>query len=148
MSHDKAHGRIQVRVYYEDTDASGIVYHANYLRFIERGRTELLRDLGLDHHSLLSAPDPIAYAVSKMTLSFERPARIDDLLVVETWVTAVTAARLMMSQKIFDQQDQLLFSAEVEVVCISPDGRPRRLPANARAGFSAVTLRHTKPVET
>ena len=145
MSHDLAHGRIHVRVYYEDTDASGIVYHANYLRFIERGRTELLRNLGLDHRSLLEAPEPIAYAVRKMTLSFERPARIDDLLVVETWVTSVTGARLMMSQKVLDQSDQLLFSAEVEIVCISPDGRPRRLPADARAGFGTVTLRHKKP---
>ena len=145
MSHDLAHGRIQVRVYYEDTDASGIVYHANYLRFIERGRTELLRDLGLDHRSLLEAAEPVAYAVRNMTLSFERPARIDDLLMVETWVTSVTGARLMMSQKVLDQSDQLLFSAEVEIVCISPDGRPRRLPADARAGFGAVTLRHKKP---
>jgi len=141
---DPAHGVISIRVYYEDTDTSGIVYHASYLRFIERGRTELLRALGLDHRSMLDAPDPVAYAVRHMVLDFVRPARIDDLLSVETRVRAVTGARLTMHQTVKDAGDQDLFSAEVEIVCLSPDGRARRLPHSARIAFSGVTLRHTK----
>jgi acyl-CoA thioester hydrolase len=139
------HGQIQIRVYYEDTDTSGIVYHANYLRFMERGRTELLRYIGQDHRSMLDADDPVAYAVRHMTLSFERPARIDDLLVVQTYVTGVTGARLMMRQRVLDQSGTTLCSAEIEIACLSANGRPRRLPEAARQGFEAVTLRHTLP---
>ena len=138
ISDPAVHGRLQVRVYYEDTDTSGIVYHANYLRFIERGRTELLRSLGLDHRSLLESADPVAYTVRRMTLSFERTARIDDLLMVLTRVVEVTAARLIMHQQVLDADSQLLFGAEVEIACLAPNGRPRRLPAAARAGFGSL----------
>jgi acyl-CoA thioester hydrolase len=140
-----AHARLEVRVYYEDTDTSGIVYHANYLRFIERGRTELLRSFGLNHRELLDGPAPLAFAVRRMSLSFERPAHIDDLLIVETWVVAVSGARLTMHQHVLDDQGTTLFAADVEIACLSPDGKPKRLPEAARRGFEAVTLRHTTP---
>ena len=86
--------RFTVRVYYEDTDFSGVVYHANYLRFLERGRTETLRDAGLDHASLFAAEPPLALAVARMEIDFRRPARMDDLLVVETVVAEVGGASL------------------------------------------------------
>lgn len=129
--------RLAVRVYYEDTDTSGIVYHANYLRFAERGRTEMLRAAGLDHHGLARGPDPIAFAVRRMTLSFERPARIDELLTVETRVLSVTGARLTLGQRVVGPEGLGLFEAEVEIACIAPDGRPRRLPEAVRRAFAA-----------
>ncbi len=137
MTNSEPHGRIDVRVYFEDTDTSGIVYHASYLRFIERGRTELLRSFGGGHRAMLESADPIAYAVRRMTLSFDRPARVDDLLVVETNVVEVTGARLIMDQRVLDQAGQVLFSAHVEIACLSPGGKPRRMPEAARAGFAA-----------
>ncbi len=140
-----AHARLEIRVYYEDTDTSGIVYHANYLRFIERGRTELLRSFGLNHRDFLDTSTPVAFAVRRMSLSFDRPARIDDLLIIETWVMAVSGARLTMRQHVLDEQGTRLFAADVEIACLSPDGKPRRLPEAARQGFEAVTLCHTTP---
>lgn len=121
--------RLEFRVYYEDTDASGIVYHANYLRFMERGRTEWLRQLGFDHATLLKREDPLAFAVRKLAIAFERPARIDDLLTVETALRDVSGARLGLEQRIL-KNNQPLVQAEVEIVCMSSaSGRPRRLPA-------------------
>jgi acyl-CoA thioester hydrolase len=127
--------RLAVRVYYEDTDASGVVYHANYLRFLERGRTEWLRALGLGHANLLNARDPLAFAVRKMGIAFERPARIDDLVAVETRLKQSSGARLILEQRIF-RDEQLLVEAEVEVVCMSALGRPRRLPNPLQAALA------------
>jgi len=120
--------RLAVRVYYEDTDASGVVYHANYLKFLERGRTEWLRTLGLDHAALLGAKEPLAFAVRRLTIAFERPARIDDLLTVETRLKAASGARLNLEQRIL-KQDEIMIEAEIEIVCMSANGRPRRLPS-------------------
>src|SRR5208282_1748393 len=81
---DGAEHVLPLRVYYEDTDFTGVVYHAAYLRFFERGRTEFLRAAGIDHRSLLERPDPCAFAVTRLTAAFKKPARVDDALIVLT----------------------------------------------------------------
>ena len=127
----KAH-RIEVRVYYEDTDFSGAVYHAAYLHFFERGRTEFLRSEGI-HHSEL-AKDGIAFAVRSMEIDFPRAARIDDLLVVDTAVVEVSGARLTLDQSI-ERGDELIARAKVVVVAVR-DGKATRLPGTVIAAFS------------
>jgi len=121
--------RLAVRVYYEDTDFSGVVYHANYLRYLERGRSDFLRLCGVHHNELADGSHgaAIAFAVRAMNLEFKAPARIDDVLEVETRLVRATAARLTLSQVVL-KGEQPLVRAEVEAVVISPDGRPRRLP--------------------
>jgi len=119
----------KVRVYYEDTDFSGNVYHAAYLKFCERGRTELLRDLGIHHSELIK--DGIAFAVRAMTIDFARPAHIDDLLDVVTEVEAQSGVRLTLRQSVLRDGD-VLVTAHVEVVAIRADGRPTRLPPALR----------------
>ena len=123
--------RFPVRVYYEDTDFSGVVYHANYLRFLERGRTETLRDAGLDHASLFAAEPPIALAVARMEIDFRRPARMDDLLVVETVVAETGGASLTMHQRLL-RGDELLVDAKVRIAAVS-QARAVRLPAGLAA---------------
>lgn len=117
--------RLPVRVYYEDTDFTGLVYHANYLRYFERGRSDCLRLMGIGHAELLDGDRPMAFVVSKMGLTFLKPARIDDQLVVCTHYDAVKGPRLLISHAI-TRGDGVLCRAEVEVVCIHMDGRPRR----------------------
>jgi len=126
---------ITVRVYYEDTDFSGIVYHANHLKFFERGRTDALRQCGLTHTDLLARDEPLAFAVRKMTMEWKTPARIDDLLTVKTRFVAVKGARMLLTQEIF-RDDDAIAAADVEAVCMSLDGRPRRVPADVQARFS------------
>jgi acyl-CoA thioester hydrolase len=128
----KSH-RFQVRVYYEDTDFSGNVYHAAYLHFFERGRTEFLRAEGV-HHSVL-ARDGIAFAVRSMEIDFARAAHIDDELVVDTAVLELTAARLTLDQSI-ERGDELIARAKVVVVAIKTDGKATRLPRALVAAFS------------
>ena len=125
---------LQVRVYYEDTDFSGNVYHAAYLKFFERGRTEFLRDMGI-HHSEL-AQEGIAFAVRAMTIEFEHAAHIDDLLDVETRVAALSGARLTLEQTIRRDGD-VLTRAQVEVVAIKVGGGAARLPRAIRAALKA-----------
>lgn len=117
--------RLPVRVYYEDTDFTGLVYHANYVRYFERGRSDCLRLMGVGHAELLDGDQPMAFVVSKMGLTFLKPARIDDELVVRTLYEAVKGPRLLISQAV-TRGDETLCRAEVEVVCIHMDGRPRR----------------------
>jgi acyl-CoA thioester hydrolase len=117
--------RFPVRVYYEDTDFSGNVYHASYLKFLERGRTEFLRAHGV-HHSEL-AKGGIAFAVRSMTIEFEAAAHIDDLLDVRTAVVAATGARLTLDQAIWRGETRLT-AARVVVVAINGAGRAARLP--------------------
>lgn len=121
---------IQVRIYYEDTDFSGNVYHAAYLKFFERGRTEFLRDLGIHHHEL--AGQGIAFAVRSMALDFAAAARIDDLLAVRTAVVESSGVRLVLDQTI-SRDGQVIVSARVTVVAIKMSGGPARLPATLRA---------------
>lgn len=114
-----------VRIYYEDTDFSGNVYHAAYLKFFERGRTEFLRDEGV-HHSELAAQG-IAFAVRSMDIAFDGAAHIDDLLTVTTEVAAVSGARLTLAQTIL-RGDTVLTRASVVVVSIRTSGGPARMP--------------------
>ena len=117
--------RLPVRVYYEDTDFTGLVYHANYVRYFERGRSDCLRLMGIGHAELLDGDQPMAFVVSKMELRFLKPARIDDELVVRTFYDAVKGPRMLIRQEIA-RGEEALCRADVEVVCIHMDGRPRR----------------------
>lgn len=118
-----------VRIYYEDTDFSGVVYHASYLRFFERGRTEALRESGVHHTELLKRAEPLAFAVRKMATEWIVPARIDDLLEVRTHFRDIRGARMLLDQEI-RRGETLLARAEVEAVAMTLDGRPRRVPAD------------------
>lgn len=122
---------LDLRVYYEDTDLAGIVYYANYLKFIERGRTEWLRDLGVDQ-SVLKEETGQVFAVRRVEADYLRPARLDDRLQVRTAVSEIGTARITMSQQVF-RGDELLFQAQVTIVCLAAGGRPARIPANIRA---------------
>lgn len=122
--------RFPVRVYYEDTDFSGNVYHAAYLKFFERGRTEFLRELGV-HHSELAAQG-VAFAVRSMAIEFDGAAHIDDLLSVTTEVTKVSGARLVMNQMIV-RDERLLTRANVVVAAIKTTGGAARMPGVLRS---------------
>jgi acyl-CoA thioester hydrolase len=126
--------RFPVRVYYEDTDFSGNVYHAAYLHFLERARTEFLRDLGIHHSELIK--DGIAFAVRSMTIDFQRAAHIDDELVVDTALLEMTGARFTLDQSI-ERGDELIVRAKVIAVAIKTDGKATRLPRALLAAFSA-----------
>lgn len=117
--------RLTVRVYYEDTDFSGNVYHAAYLHFFERGRTEFLRDLGVHHSELIH--DGIAFAVRRMSIDFLAAAHIDDALDVVTEVASATAARLNLVQSIHRGGTEIT-RAEVQVVAIRTSGGAARMP--------------------
>ncbi|QLQ12347.1 MAG: tol-pal system-associated acyl-CoA thioesterase [Brevundimonas sp.] len=116
---------LPVRVYYEDTDFTGLVYHANYLKFFERGRSDCLRVMGIGHAELLDGDQPMAFVISAIQMKFLKPARIDDALVVQTTYTAIKGPRLLIDQSV-RRGDETLCTAMVEVVCIHMDGRPRR----------------------
>lgn len=117
--------RFTVRVYYEDTDFSGLVYHSAYLHYFERGRTEFLRAIGVHHSELIR--EGIAFAVRSMQIEFDAAAHIDDLLEVETRIEEVTPARLRLDQQI-RRGDKVITRAKVLVVAIGTTGRPARMP--------------------
>lgn len=130
---------LPLRVYFEDTDFSGLVYHASYVRWCERGRSDFLRLLGNDHHELLQGSggrEPAAFVVRRMGLEFLRPARIDEVLEVTTRVKLVTAATLTLEQTIA-RECTTLFIAEVMVVLVSQSGKPQRLTERLRGAFDA-----------
>ncbi|MDX2238875.1 MAG: tol-pal system-associated acyl-CoA thioesterase [Hyphomonadaceae bacterium] len=118
---------LPVRIYYEDTDFSGVVYHANYLRYFERGRSDFLRLAGVGHSALLEGDSPTAFAVNRMTLDFLKPARIDDALVVQTEFAAVRGPRLHFAQTLL-RGDAIMAQAQVEACCIALTGRPKKPP--------------------
>jgi acyl-CoA thioester hydrolase len=118
-----------VRVYYEDTDFTGVVYHANYLRYFERGRSDFLRLSGVSHTELRARPEPVAFVVRKMAIDFIRPARVDDALVVRTVFESLKGPRVYVRQAI-ERGGEVLAEAEVQVVCIRLDGRPVKPPAD------------------
>ena len=118
---------LPVRVYYEDTDFTGVVYHANYVRYFERGRSDFLRLTGISHADLLTRDDPIAFAVTRLEIDFRSPARIDDALEVRTTYDAARGPRLTISQRIL-RGETLIAGARVGVACIGLDGRPRKPP--------------------
>jgi acyl-CoA thioester hydrolase len=118
---------LPVRIYYEDTDFSGVVYHANYLRYFERGRSDYLRLAGVSHTELLEGDAPTAFAVNRITLDFVKPARIDDALAVVSTYDRVKGPRIFISQTIRRGEDVIAMAA-VEACCISLAGRPRKPP--------------------
>lgn len=119
---------LPVRIYYEDTDFTGLVYHANYLRYFERGRSDFLRLAGIHHADLLDGADPMGFAVNRMELDFLRAARIDDALVVRTAFEAMRGPRIFIAQTLLGG-DEPLVTAKVQVCCISLTGRARKPPA-------------------
>lgn len=129
---------ITARVYWEDTDASGLVYHTSYVRFMERGRTELLRGLGLQQSQLLegAAGAPIYFVVRAMELDFRKPAVLDDLLSVETRPLELGGASLTLDQRV-TRGGETLVSATVKVVCVEA-GRARRMPQDVRDKFERL----------
>ncbi len=122
----KAH-LLPVRVYYEDTDFTGVVYHANYLRYFERGRSEFLRLTGVSHTQLRALDQPMAFVVVRMTIDYRKAARIDDALIVRTEYQRVARARLHVRQTLLRGLDVIAEAVE-EIACIDLDGRPRRPP--------------------
>ena len=119
--------RLAVRVYYEDTDLAGIVYYANYLKFIERGRSEWVRTRGIDQGRLREEAG-LVFAVRRVEADYLKPARFDDLLTVETRLVTQRGARLVMAQRVL-RRDEVLFTATVTLACIDLAGRPARIPA-------------------
>ncbi|WP_100260422.1 YbgC/FadM family acyl-CoA thioesterase [Qipengyuania seohaensis] len=126
-----------VRAYYEDTDLSGIVYHANYLRWFERARSDLLRRLDIDQRAAIENGEG-AYALSEVNLKYLRPAKLDDDVLIETRCTDLKAASCRMHQKAF-RGDELLAEAHLRVGFISLEGRPKRQPEEWRAAFARFT---------
>ena len=124
--------RFTIRVYYEDTDFSGVVYHASYLRFMERARTEYLRELGIHQQALFEGSQGVSFgfAVRRMEIDFLKPARMDDLLDVTTSAAKIGGASIDLVQQVIRGED-LLIAARVRVACIA-NGRPARLPAWVR----------------
>lgn len=116
---------LPVRVYYEDTDFTGLVYHANYVRYFERGRSDFLRLTMSGHSALLEGEAPMAFVVADLALRFLKPARIDDALIVRTTYDTIRGPRLLISQSV-EREGVVLCRADVTAVCIHLDGRPRR----------------------
>jgi acyl-CoA thioester hydrolase len=133
---------MQVRVYYEDTDFSGIVYHANYLRYMERGRTNHLRIMGAEQHALFAETETegagYAFVVRSMHLDFLKPARMDDVLDIVTWPTAVKGASIMLAQEV-RRGNEVLVKAEVRVAFIS-GGRAQPIPKSIRMLMKADVI--------
>lgn len=125
---------LDVRVYYEDTDSGGIVYYANYLKFAERGRTELLRAHGHDHRTLMRRHG-FGFAVRRCSVEYLKPAMLDDMLRVETTVREAAGARIDMAQNIL-RGDELLVGITVRLALIDGAGRPVRLPLELKAALA------------
>jgi acyl-CoA thioester hydrolase len=120
--------RFGLRVYFEDTDLSGVVYHANYLRWMERARSDMLRAAGIDQREVFDAGWG-AYAVAEIAIRYAAPARLDDAVVVTSRVTKVTTARVVIQQRV-SRDGVVLADAEVTAALVASDGRPRRQPAD------------------
>lgn len=135
------HGHeMEVRVYYEDTDFSGVVYHSNYLKYMERSRTEWLRHLNIFHTDL--EKDDSAFAIHRMSLKYGPPAKIDDLLTVRTTLQKLTGARSFLRQEVLrtepDGRETMLCGADVEVAFINHGGGAKRFPDDLRAKLESI----------
>ncbi|MEM7074534.1 MAG: tol-pal system-associated acyl-CoA thioesterase [Pseudomonadota bacterium] len=119
-----------IRVYYEDTDMAGIVYYANYLKYIERARSDWVRSCGIDQNTLRDT-DGVVFVVSRIEANYHAPARFDDVLTVKTTVLSASRVRLVMAQDIRRAAEKI-FVAVVTLACVDGDGRPVRLPADIR----------------
>lgn len=130
--------RLDIRVYYEDTDFSGVVYHASYLRFLERGRTEFLRALGIHQAAIHAgqAGEAFAFAVRAMRIDFRKPAFMDDIVCVETVAQELGGASVELAQRIL-RGAEVLVTAQVKVACVA-GGRAVRLPAFVRAKLATI----------
>jgi len=129
--------RLTQRVYYEDTDFSGNVYHANYLKYCERARSDFLRVLGIDQNAMLAAEGGLIFVVRRMLCDFLRPARFDDVIIVETVPGEMAGARFELAQRIL-RAGEPLFTATVTVALIDGRGRPRRMPAEMLSRFTGL----------
>lgn len=130
--------QIHFRVYYEDTDAGGIVYYANYLKFAERARTELLRSLGFEQQKLRKEQH-IGFVVRRLEVDYRRPARLDDTLLIETRVHALKPASLRMVQWVMCGE-QVLVRLDVHLACLRQDGRPVRVPDDLSKALQKVAV--------
>jgi acyl-CoA thioester hydrolase len=125
-----------LRVYFEDTDVAGIVYYANYLRFIERARSDMLRLIGVDQRGAIEGGEGV-YAVAEISVKYRAPARLGDDLVVSTEIEAVRAASVLIHQRVM-RGDQILADARVTAAFLTPDGRPRRQPSEWVEAFERL----------
>lgn len=125
---------IDYRVYYEDTDAGGVVFYANYLKFAERGRTELLRTIGVENRAMYE-DSGILFVVRRLQADYLKPGRLDDVFTVKTAIKAVNNASIDMKQSIF-RHDSVLFNMDITLVCINDSGKPVRVPETLRAGLA------------
>ncbi|MFM5918097.1 MAG: YbgC/FadM family acyl-CoA thioesterase [Novosphingobium sp.] len=130
--------RFAVRAYFEDTDLSGVVYHANYLRWFERARSDFLRLLGIDQRAVNEAGAG-AFAVADLSIRYVSPARLDDAVRIETRCTELRAASCRMRQLATLEDGKLLAEANLRVGFVAPDGRPRRMPEAWRKAFATIT---------
>jgi acyl-CoA thioester hydrolase len=133
----------RARVYFEDTDLSGIVYHANYLRYMERARSDMLRLAGIDQRAAMESGEG-AWAVTDLTIKYRRPAKLDDDLLVVSTVEAVRGASVVIAQRILRGQAELT-SGRVTAAFLSPEGRPRRQPVDWTDRFTAIMNGKTDP---
>lgn len=135
---------LPIRVYFEDTDAGGIAYHASYIRWCERGRTDFLRLLGTDSRRLIdgsASVEPAAFVVRRMNCDFLRPSRMDDVLIVETRVQELGGASVTLLQTVLND-GRRVFEAEVTVVLVAVSGKPLRLSAAVRGAFGGADKAH------
>lgn len=138
------HHDVPVRVYYEDTDAGGIVYHASHIRYAERGRTEYLRNAGFLNSDLMSEMG-VLFVVRRIEAEYLKPAKLDDLLTVRTALQTIKNTSFVMSQKII-RGDEILFDMNVTLVCINPEGKPIAMPPAVKAAFTSDTDTDTQTV--
>ena len=122
---------LPVRIYYEDTDAGGIVYHANYLRMMERGRSEFLRLVGVHHMVMMSGEEPVAWTIRHMEIDYAKPARLDEDLEIHTRSRTLAGARLTGDQAV-KRDGQTLVTAKIEAALITMTGKPRRIPEDVK----------------
>lgn len=122
---DQGQHWLNIRVYYEDTDFTGMVYHANYLRFFERGRSDFLRDAGVSHQSLLARDEPAAFTLTNVEVDYKRAAKVDDLLTIRTRSLGVKGVRMFFNQTCL-RGEEIIAEGRITAVMIHADGRPMR----------------------
>ena len=133
---------LPIRIYYEDTDLSGVVYHANYLRYMERGRTEFFRLAGVTKMAMLDDAEPAAWTLRSASLEFFKPARLEDQIEIRTTCPLLTGARMQADQKIYSG-DMLLAHGKVEACIMTMSGKPRRIPQAVRDKLLPFVLETT-----
>jgi acyl-CoA thioester hydrolase len=130
--------RFAVRVYFEDTDAGGVVYHANYLRFMERARSDMMRAAGIDQRAEMNGGQGV-YVISELAIRYLRPARLDDDLLIRSKMLEIRGASCLIQQRVM-RGDEEMAVADVTAVLLSPEGRPKRQPRAWVEAFKRYTL--------